>query len=71
LWFIGGNGVIGRITTSGVFTKYSGGPGILNSPFGIAAGSDGALWFTSPDNNSIGRITTTETVTNYTGSGAG
>ena len=38
-------------------------------PGGIAAGPDGALWFTNHGNNSIGRITTTGTVTNYTGTG--
>ena len=38
-------------------------------PTGIAAGPDGALWFTNDGNNSIGRITTAGTVTNYTGTG--
>ena len=38
---------------------------------GIAAGPDGALWFTNYGNNSIGRITTTGVVTNYTGPGIG
>ena len=41
------------------------GPGI-SGPFGIAAGSDGALWFANYGNNSIGRITTAGKVTNYT-----
>src|SRR5205807_1069707 len=36
---------------------------------GIAAGPDGALWFTNSRNSSIGRITTAGTVTNYTGTG--
>ena len=36
---------------------------------GIAAGPDGALWFTNSGSNSIGRITTAGTVTNYTGPG--
>ena len=44
------------------------GPGI-DDPVGIAAGPDGALWFTNYGNNSIGRITTTGAVTNYTGTG--
>jgi hypothetical protein len=35
-------------------------------PYSIAAGPDGALWFTNSGNNSIGRITTAEVVTNYT-----
>src|SRR5437016_524819 len=32
---------------------------------GIAAGPDGALWFTSNRNATIGRITTTGTITTY------
>src|SRR5207302_2167281 len=43
-------------------------PGIY-LPSGIAAGPDGALWFTNSGNSSIGRITTAGTVTNYTGPG--
>jgi virginiamycin B lyase len=41
-------------------------PGI-ESPLGIAAGSDGALWFTNQSGNSIGRITTSGIITYYTG----
>ena len=59
-----GNNSIGRITTTGTVTNYTG-PGISN-PHAIAAGPDGALWFTNQGNNSIGRITTSGTVTNYT-----
>jgi hypothetical protein len=33
----------------------------IDHPNGITAGPDGALWFTSPGNNSIGRITTAMT----------
>jgi trimeric autotransporter adhesin len=40
-------------------------PTISNPDF-IAAGPDGALWFTNYGNGSIGRITTGGTVTNYT-----
>jgi len=63
-------GSIGRITTAGVVTNYRD-PSIAY-PIGIAAGPDGALWFTNTggdaagDKGSIGRITTTGTVTNYT-----
>ena len=65
LWFTNyGNNSIGRITTSGAVTNYTG-PGI-GDPDQIVAGPDGALWFTNLDNNSIGRITTSGTVTNYT-----
>jgi hypothetical protein len=67
LWFINnGNNSIGRITTAGTVTNYTG-TGI-SSPKAIAAGPDGALWFTD-GNSSIGRITTTGTVTSYSGTG--
>jgi hypothetical protein len=57
LWFTNqNNDSIGRITTGGTVTNYTG-TGIY-TPFGIAAGPDGALWFTNQNNNSIGRITT-------------
>ena len=58
-----GNNTIGRITTGGAVTNYTG-TGI-SGPSGIAAGPDGALWFTNGANNSIGRITTAGAVTNY------
>src|SRR5260370_16409962 len=38
----------------------------INDPIAIAAGPDGALWFTNHGNNSIGRITTAGAGTNYT-----
>ena len=56
LWFTNAGNSIGRITTAGVVTNYTG-TGISN-PSGITAGPDGALWFTNSGNNSIGRITT-------------
>ena len=37
----------------------------ISFPQRIAAGPDGALWFTNDGNNSIGRITTGGVVTNY------
>jgi len=40
----------------------------IKSPIDIAAGPDGALWFTNAGNDSIGRITTSGAVTNYTDS---
>ncbi len=61
------NNSIGRISTAGVVTNYTG-PGI-DDPDGITAGPDGALWFTNLRNNSIGRISTAGVVTNYTGPG--
>ena len=54
LWFSNGTS-IGRITTSGVVTDYTGTH--IDGPTGITAGPDGALWFTNAANNSIGRIT--------------
>ena len=47
---------IGRITTSGTVTNYTG-TGV-SSPYAIAPGPDSALWFTNDGNASIGRITT-------------
>ena len=68
LWFTNTDSdSIGRITTTGTITHYTG-TGISN-PVGIAAGPDGALWFTNVVNNTIGRITTTGKVTIYTGTG--
>ncbi len=56
LWFTnGGSNSIGRITTGGVVTDYTG-TGI-NDPKGIAAGPDGNLWFTNYGTGTIGRIT--------------
>ncbi|MHB8463364.1 MAG: virginiamycin B lyase family protein [Acidimicrobiales bacterium] len=46
-------------------TMFSG----ASHPVGIAAGADGALWFTNSGNNTIGRITTSGTVTSYSGTG--
>jgi virginiamycin B lyase len=60
LWFTNnGNGTgatIGRITTSGTLSSYSG-TGI-DGPEWITPGPDGALWFTNNSNDTIGRITT-------------
>ena len=62
-----GSDSIGRITTAGTVTTYTGTG--TSGPDGIAAGPDGALWFTNSGNDSIGRISTAGTVTNYTGGG--
>ena len=40
-------------------------PTAATSPFGIAAGSDGNLWFTESAGNQIGRITTAGVVTEF------
>ncbi len=39
---------------------------ISSAPYGIAAGPDGALWFTESGTNKIGRITTAGAVTEFT-----
>jgi virginiamycin B lyase len=45
---------IDRVTSPDVVTIYT---NSQISPYGIAVGSDGALWFTNLINNSLGRIT--------------
>ncbi len=57
----------GAFAQGGTVTNFTG-TGIANS-VAIAAGPDGALWFTNVAGASIGRITTTGTVTNFTGTG--
>src|SRR4051812_18391489 len=47
------------------FTLYSNGIPAGSRPDEIAAGSDGALWFTERFGGAIGRITTTGTVTQF------
>lgn len=51
-----------RITTNGTITEF---PTLtpFSEPFGIAAGPDGAMWFTEFNGNNIGRITPSGTVT--------
>ena len=56
LWFTNeANHSIGRITTTGTVTHYR--RTNIVAAFAIAAGRDGAMWFTC-GNNAIGRITT-------------
>src|SRR5260370_39590475 len=40
-------------------------PSFVREPFGIAAGSDGNLWFTEQTYNNIGRITPAGTLTEF------
>lgn len=63
LW-VGGSGVVYKMTTGGAFTSYTipSGTGVN----GIAAGPDGALWFTGGSANNIGRATTEGSITEYT-----
>jgi streptogramin lyase len=66
MWFINGYGPlpIGRITQSGRLTFYPVPyPYILGGA--IAAGPEGDLWVTYPQNNGIGRITTKGVVSNF------
>jgi virginiamycin B lyase len=51
---------IGRITPEGVPTLVTAGLVAGSAPLGIAAGPDGALWFTDPNSKTpaIGRVTT-------------
>jgi virginiamycin B lyase len=48
-------------TRSGAVTVISG----ISAPFGIAAGPDGARWFTDDGNNTIGRVTSAGVVTTF------
>jgi len=64
LWFVNeGNSSIGRITTRGTVTNFSGAGINIADTSGIVSGPDGALWFV--DGNAIGRITTGGVVTTY------
>jgi ligand-binding sensor domain-containing protein len=58
---------IGRITTAGAITAYT--AASIDEPTGIAAGPDGALWFTNFAKDSIGRITTAGVITKFVASG--
>jgi streptogramin lyase len=76
LWFVGVPGEIGRITTAGVVTEFpvpdvppppgspAGTPATAATFTSIAAGPDGALWFTGVPAE-VGRITTSGVVTEF------
>jgi streptogramin lyase len=67
LWFTNtANDSIGRITPSGVVTRFTDPDGTIDGPWAIAVGSDGNLWFTNALNDSIGQITTSGDVANFT-----
>jgi virginiamycin B lyase len=57
LWFAeeAGNRV-GRITTDGVVTGFSGGVSTGARPRGITVGADGNLWFTEANGGRIGPV---------------
>jgi virginiamycin B lyase len=72
LWFTeegdNANAGIGRLTTSGVYTRYPiAGSGIV--PDKITTGPDGALWFTEFGGNRIGRIDTAGNITEFSNAG--
>jgi len=52
------------VTTSGAVTEYATPTANVN-PVYIAAGPDGALWFTEFNNGKIGRLTTSGAITEY------
>ena len=77
LWFTeSGDGQIGRVTPAGVVTQFTlpsvpppagsspGTPAGQQTPEAIAAGPDGALWFTTAD-SLIGRIGTDGTISEF------
>jgi virginiamycin B lyase len=59
-----GPGRIGLIDTAGVITEFMV-PTALSQPSGIAAGPDGALWFTESHAGKIGHITTAGGITEF------
>ena len=65
LWFADGVHRIGKITTAGVVTMFpvpvSSGP----APYSIAAGADGNLWYSNPEEHEIGRMTPSGVVTTF------
>lgn len=64
LWFTGNNGLIGRMTSTGVVSTYP--TNTTTNLSGIAVGGDGALWFLEPYANMVGRISTSGSVSSYT-----
>jgi streptogramin lyase len=68
LWFTEeGTHGIGRLTTSGVYSRIQ--LTIGSTPDQIVAGPDGRLWFTESGRNKIGAITTAGVVSEYPVSG--
>src|SRR5271165_1196985 len=56
IWFTGNYaGLVGRIDTGGVVSTFPTAPGA--SPFGIAAGPDGNLWFVEQGTNNVAKMT--------------
>jgi streptogramin lyase len=57
-------GMVAGIAGAQTITEFPG-PTAGSGPIGIAAGPDGALWFTETDGNKIGRITTAGVFTEF------
>jgi hypothetical protein len=72
MWFTTSGSVIGRIAMDGTISTFKN-PSSIAAPSDIAAGPDGALWFTNTWSSnsavaySIGRITTSGVATRYSG----
>src|SRR5262249_26563880 len=69
IWFVGSvqgipSGYVGRITPDGRIAEWRI-PAAHSAPFGIVAGSDGALWFREQEGNAIGRIPTAGAITQF------
>src|SRR6185503_6836223 len=64
LWVTGQFGHVVRVTTTGVVTDFP--VTAPSSPFGLAAGRDGRLWFTEFANNRVNAITTAGVITPFT-----
>jgi len=47
---------LGRITTSGAITEYSGGFNPKSGPTGITLGPDGKVWFVETVTNKLARV---------------
>ena len=62
-WFTDGTGAIDQVTGAGEIIEHSSEPEALDpvraipEPEGIAAGLDGSIWWTDPNNGRIGRMT--------------
>lgn len=58
-----GPGAIGRLTPGGQLARF--GDDLSAAPYDIAAGWDGALWFTQPSGDRIGRVSLDGDTTEY------
>ena len=55
-----------RVTTAGIVTgTLDGGQSDLDPQSGLAAGTDGAIWFTEPSKDRVSRLTPDGTITHF------